>query len=231
MNDKPSVLLSAQNLTKSYALGKQSVTIFTDLSADIYEGDHVAIMGASGSGKSTLLTLLAALDKPDSGQIRLNDQDITAFNEDQLARLRRTDFGFVFQSFHLIPSLSALENVMFPLELLGTPSTEAKQKALAMLERVNLSHRASSFPYQLSGGERQRTAIARALIHEPKILFADEPTGNLDEENSAQVLELLLNLRAEFGSALVVVTHERDIAQRADRILVLEHGTLRSMDL
>lgn len=144
-----------------------------------------------------------------------------------MALLRRQDFGFIFQSFHLIPSLNALENVMFPLELLGTPTPTAKEKSMAMLKRVNLDHRAQSFPYQLSGGERQRTAIARALIHRPPVLFADEPTGNLDEENSEQVLSLLLDLRQEFGSALVVVTHENEVAQKADRILVLEHGIIK----
>ena len=221
-------LLAAKNLAKSYWLNQKEITIFSHLSLDIYAREHVAIMGASGSGKSTLLTLLAALDKPDSGEILLNKKDITKFSEDELAALRRTDFGFVFQSFHLIPSLSTLENIMFPLELLGTNSAEAKKQALEMLERVNLGHRANSFPYQLSGGEKQRTAIARALIHKPKILFADEPTGNLDEENSDQVLSLLLDLQKEFGSTLVVITHEMKVAQKSDRILVLENGQIKS---
>ena len=221
-------LLAAKNLAKSYWLNQKEITIFSHLSLDIYAGEHVAIMSASGSGKSTLLTLLAALDKPDSGEILLNKKDITKFSEDELAALRRTDFGFVFQSFHLIPSLSTLENIMFPLELLGTNSAEAKKQALEMLKRVNLGHRADSFPYQLSGGEKQRTAIARALIHKPKILFADEPTGNLDEENSDQVLSLLLDLQKEFGSTLVVITHEMKVAQKSDRILVLENGQIKS---
>lgn len=226
MAHKKDILLAAKNLKKSYVLDNRSVPIFADLSVDIYAGDHVAIMGASGSGKSTLLTLLAGLDKPDSGQILLAGDNITKKTEDQLAKMRRTDFGFIFQSFHLIPSLSTLENVMFPLELLGVSTAKAKTKAREMLARVNLEHRLNSFPYQLSGGERQRTAIARALIHEPKVLFADEPTGNLDEDNSDQVLALLLKLREEVGSALVVVTHELDIAKKADRILTLEHGII-----
>ena len=226
MNKQKTILVSAQNLAKSYNLNNEVITIFEDLSLDIYTGSHIAIMGNSGSGKSTLLTLLAALDKPDSGKILFNDKDITNFSEDQIAHLRRTDFGFVFQSFHLIPSLTALENVMFPLELIDTPSDKAREKAMEMLKKVKIDHRANNLPHQLSGGERQRTAIARALIHNPKIIFADEPTGNLDEENSEQVLELLLQLRKEFGTTLVIVTHEMDIAKKADQILFLEHGQI-----
>jgi len=225
MHSKKS-LLSAQSLTKSYTLNTEKISILQDLSLDIPTGAHIAITGSSGSGKSTLLTLLAALDKPDEGKILFDGKDITKFSERQIADLRRNDFGFVFQSFHLIPSLTALENVMFPLELIGKSAAEAKQKALEMLEKVNLAHRKNNFPHQLSGGEKQRVAISRALIHKPKILFADEPTGNLDAENSKQVLDILLQLQKEFGTALVVVTHESSVAKLADKTFVLKNGVL-----
>lgn len=226
MSKPKKILLSAKNVQKSYSIGGKSISILKKVSLDVSEGDHIAIMGASGSGKSTLLTLLAALEKPDEGSIFFKNENITKFSETALAELRRTDFGFVFQSFYLIPSLTALENVMFPLELLWKDSVKARKEALKLLERVNLLERVSSFPHQLSGGEMQRVAIARALIHQPKILFADEPTGNLDEKNSKQVLKLLLDLQKELGSALIIVTHELEISQLADRVLTLENGHL-----
>lgn len=231
MNDSKLALLSAQNISKSYQIGKEKIHIFDNFSLDIRPREHVSIMGSSGSGKSTLLTLLAGLDFPDSGKILFDKKDITQFSENELASLRRADFGFVFQSFHLMPSLSVIENVRFPLELSGMDPKTIELQALEMLERIGLSHRAQSFPYQLSGGEKQRTAIARALIHQPKILFADEPTGNLDEENSDQVLKLLIGLQKEFGTTLIVVTHEVDIARLADRTLFLEHGKLKNLQL
>lgn len=227
MKPEKNNLLRAQSISKSYRLERTTIPIFKDLSIDIAPKDHVTIMGVSGSGKSTLLTILAGLDSPSEGTLWFDGQDITNWNENQLAALRKSDFGFIFQSFHLIPSLSTLENVMFPLQLQGVKVKESEKKALSMLKKVGIDHRASSFPYQLSGGERQRTAIARALIHNPKILFADEPTGNLDEKNSDEVLKLLLELKKEFGTALVVVTHEDNIAAESDRILIMEKGHLR----
>lgn len=228
MKPEKQSLLSAKSIAKSYELERKTLPIFKDLSIDIYPKDHLTIMGVSGSGKSTLLTILAGLDSPSEGTLWFDGQDITHWDENQLAALRKSDFGFIFQSFHLIPSLSTLENVMFPLQLQGVRVKEAEKKALAMLKRVNMDHRASSFPYQLSGGERQRTAIARALVHNPRIIFADEPTGNLDEKNSDEVLKLLLELKKEFGTALVVVTHENNIAAHSDKIFIMEKGHLRN---
>lgn len=226
MKSQKNSILSAQSLCKSYRLNDENVSILHDLSLDVPAGAHVSITGSSGSGKSTLLTLLAALDTPDSGKILFDGKDITQFSETQIAQLRRHDFGFVFQSFHLIPSLTALENVMFPLELLGKSPADAQKEAIEMLEKVNLAHRKDNFPHQLSGGEKQRVAISRALIHKPKILFADEPTGNLDDENSKQVLDILLQLQKEFGTTLIVVTHEADVAALADTSFVLNNGVL-----
>lgn len=219
-------ILKATNLKKSYHIGGKPIAVLEGVEMTINPGDHIAITGSSGSGKSTLLTLLAGMDKPDHGEIIFDGQDITKFSEVEISKLRRFDFGFVFQSFHLVPSLSALENVMFPLELTGLKFNRAYELATKMIQRVGLGRRINSFPHQLSGGEKQRVAIARALVHQPRILFADEPTGNLDEVNSQQVMKLLLELQKEMGSALIVVTHELEIAEQADRILRLERGKI-----
>jgi putative ABC transport system ATP-binding protein len=182
------------------------------------------VQGESGSGKSTLLSVLSGLDSIDSGRVLIEGQDITNLHEDELAPLRNTFFGFVFQSFHLVPSLTALENVMFPAELRKDP--QAQEKAGRLLARVGLSDRARSFPHQLSGGEKQRCAICRALINDPRIIFADEPTGNLDSMNGAAVLELLLELHRERGTTLVLVTHSREIAGKAERVVTLRDGRI-----
>jgi len=184
----------------------------------------VAIVGASGAGKSTLLALLAGLDLPTSGQVTLDGQDLTRLDEDGRAALRAQRVGFVFQSFHLIPSLTALENVMLPLELAG--DRQARAAALTVLERVGLAERAKHYPRQLSGGERQRVAIARAFVGRPLILFADEPTGNLDATTGERVANLLFDLNAEHGTTLVLVTHDQVLASRCDRTVRLDAGRL-----
>jgi ABC-type lipoprotein export system ATPase subunit len=220
------ILLSAQSISKNYASNGIKTDIISDISLQIRDGDHISIMGASGSGKSTLLSLLAGFDKPSTGQIFFEDQEITHFTETQHAQLRRDEFGFVFQSFYLLPSLTAIENILFPLELQKVGKKQALAQAQSMLEKVGLSHRANNLPHQLSGGERQRVALSRALIHQPKILFADEPTGNLDEKNSEQVLSLLLSLKKDLGTALVMVTHEKSIADLGQTTYRLEYGQL-----
>ena len=217
-------MIEAHNLSKYYAIDNQSIPVLDDVSFTISRGEFVVLEGQSGSGKSTLLTLLAGLDKPTSGRVLIETQDITDLTEDALAPLRNTTFGFVFQAFHLVPSLTALENVMFPAELLK--DRQARDKAHALLARVGLQDRHQSLPHQLSGGEKQRCAMCRALINNPKILFADEPTGNLDSTNSQALLDLLLDLHAERGTTLLLATHSRDISQLANRTITLKDGAI-----
>jgi putative ABC transport system ATP-binding protein len=194
------------------------------VSLDVGRGEFLVITGASGSGKTTLITLLSGLDRPDAGTVTLDGRELTALSEEQLAPVRNAAIGFVFQSYHLIPSLSALENVMFPAELRG--DAQARAKAEALLAKAGVAGRAASFPRQLSGGEKQRVAICRALVNEPAIVFADEPTGNLDSASGHAVMELMLGLQRERGTALVMVTHSADIAARADRVVTLVDGRI-----
>ncbi len=217
------ILLSARALNKSFQLNKRRIPVLKDVEVDVRAGEFVAIMGRSGSGKSTLLSLLAGLDSPDSGQVMLGEAEISAMNEEQLARIRRERIGFVFQSFHLIPTLTVRENIRFPLQLAGQND---EKRIDDLLERTGLSERADSMPNQLSGGEKQRTAMARALVIQPDILFADEPTGNLDEDNAEQVMALLIDLQQRYHTALVIVTHDPDIAERADRLITLVNGEI-----
>ncbi len=219
-------ILEAQGVTKTYIIGDNKIQVLDDVSLAIPPGEFVAVMGSSGSGKSTLLSLLSGLDSPTTGRIVVAEQDITDLSEDQLAPLRNETIGFVFQSFHLVPSLSALENIMFPAELRG--DKDAQKKGEQLLKRVGLQGRSNNFPHQLSGGEKQRVAICRALINNPKILFADEPTGNLDSKNGDAILELLLELHQERQTTLVLVTHSEELASRADRIVTLQDGRVVS---
>lgn len=200
------------------------MTIVHDVSLDIAAGESVAVVGASGAGKSTLLALLAGLDAPTSGRIWLAGADLTALNEDGRARLRAQRVGFVFQAFHLVPALTALENTMLPLELAGR--TDARSAALAALDRVGLAKRVGHYPRQLSGGEQQRVALARAFVTSPAVLFADEPTGNLDTSTGARVGALLFELNAQTQTTLVLVTHEAKLAARCQRTLQMEAGRL-----
>jgi putative ABC transport system ATP-binding protein len=217
-------ILEARNVSKSYSIDGRPITVLDDVSLAVATGEFLVVRGASGSGKSTLLAILSGLDRPDLGRIVMEGKDITELSEDDLAPLRNRSFGFVFQAFHLIPSLSVLENVMFPAELYGDCHAEAKAQAL--LDRVGLSQRTLSLPHQLSGGEKQRCAICRALINEPRLVFADEPTGNLDSANGDAVLKLLLELRRERRTTLLLVTHSVEIASLADRVVTLRDGRI-----
>jgi len=215
-------ILQTHDVTKKYRIGNRDMTVLDKISLEVAEGEFLVVKGESGSGKSTLLTILSGLDRPDQGRVFIEGRDITDLTEDALAPLRNSTFGFVFQSFHLVPSLTALENVMFPAELRG--DSGARAKAEALLERVGLSQRMTNFPHQLSGGEKQRCAICRALINQPRIIFADEPTGNLDSVNGAAILQLLLELQRERSTTLLLVTHSPEISQSADRVLTLKDG-------
>lgn len=218
------IVLKAQDLTRKVSSPGGSLTIVDDVSLQIAAGESVALVGASGAGKSTLLALLAGLDLPTSGQVWIDGTEITALDEDARAQLRAERVGFVFQAFHLLPALTALENVMLPLELAG--HADASAVALAMLQRVGLGERAGHYPRQLSGGEQQRVALARATVTRPPVLFADEPTGNLDTVTGEAICQLLFELNAETGTTLVLVTHDTKLAARCQRVLTLRAGRL-----
>ncbi|HEX2190459.1 MAG TPA: ABC transporter ATP-binding protein [Longimicrobiaceae bacterium] len=219
-------MLIVQDLQKSYRSGGRELTVLRDVSFTVSPGEFVAVVGPSGSGKTTLLGLMAGLDRPSRGSVRLEGTDLAALSEDERARLRRERIGFVFQSFQLIPTLTASENVRVPLELGGRDGAE--QRAAELLERVGLGGRGHHYPAQLSGGEQQRVAVARAFVHSPGILFADEPTGNLDAATGHRIVELLTELNRERGTTLVLVTHDPDLAARAGRIIRLADGRVVS---
>lgn len=218
------IILTAQNLGKVVQTQDEQLTILEDISFRVAAGEAIAIVGASGSGKSTLLGLLAGLDLPTSGTVLIEGQDIFSADEDARARVRGEKMGFVFQSFLLLPSLTAIENVMLPLELAGR--RDAEDSARALLDRVGLGHRLTHYPKSLSGGEQQRVALARAFAPGPRILLADEPTGNLDAHTGAQIIELLFEMNAELGTTLVLVTHDPALAQRCARRLTLSAGRM-----
>jgi putative ABC transport system ATP-binding protein len=220
------VMLVARHLTKQYRSGEHELTVLRDVNFSLPQGAFVAIVGPSGSGKTTLLGLLAGLDTPSSGSVLLDDQDFSGMDEDARARLRGEKVGFVFQSFQLIPTLTALENVQVPLELRGDDGAEAR--ATELLRRVGLGDRLDHFPTQLSGGEQQRVAIARAFSNSPRILFADEPTGNLDSDTGSRIVELLEALNRESNVTVVLVTHDASLAARAQRIIRLSDGRVVS---
>ena len=221
-----SEILVAEGVSKAYSRGGRSIKVLNEVSLAVAPGEFVVVAGSSGSGKTTLLSILSGLDAPSSGRVIACGHDITGLSEDQLAPLRNRLIGFVFQAFHLIPSLNALENVMFPAEL--GKDRQARAKALELLERVGLSERGANFPEQLSGGEQQRVAICRAVINDPALLFADEPTGNLDSRNSEGIVELLLDLHRRKGTTLVMATHSSALAARADRVIRLHDGSVSS---
>ena len=220
-------MLVARGLTKEYRSGTQSLTVLSDVSFDIDKGAFVSIVGPSGSGKTTLLGLLAGLDTPSSGTVTLDGTDLGSLNEDKRAALRGEKVGFVFQSFQLIPTLTALENVQVPLELTGSmPIAEASSRARDLLGRVGLGDRTHHFPQQLSGGEQQRVALARAFVNTPRILFADEPTGNLDGATGDRIVDLLESLNRESGCTIVLVTHDAALARRTERTIRLRDGVI-----
>jgi len=219
-------MIVVRNLVKTIRNGASTVEIFRDISFDIPDRQFVAIMGPSGSGKSTLLGLLAGLDWPTSGSIEIDGADITRLSEDKMAVLRGRKLGFVFQAYHLVPTLTALENVMLPMELLGDTIAAARPRAEYLLGSVGLLERRTHYPTQLSGGEQQRVALARAFMMKPAVLFADEPTGNLDSANGQHILELLLRLNSDEGATLVLVTHDQSLASHAQRHIFLADGRI-----
>lgn len=222
-------MIELNNVTKTVRSGTEDLTILDDVSFDIPSGQFVAVTGASGSGKSTLLGLIAGLDAPTSGKIVVDGDDVTTASEDGLARIRSEKIGFVFQSFHLIPSLTAFENILIPMELLGVDNV--RDRASRLLDAVDLANRGHHYPSELSGGEQQRVAIARAFANRPKILLADEPTGNLDSKNGGHIFDLMKNLHAENNVTLVLVTHDPALAEQAQRRIVLADGKVISDEL
>jgi putative ABC transport system ATP-binding protein len=217
-------MIRLNNVSKIVRSGSEELTILHPLYLTIPAGQFVAVVGPSGSGKSTLLSLVAGLDYPTTGDIRLAGEYITQMREDELARLRRAKVGFIFQSFHLIPSLTAYENILVPMEIAKLP--KARERAQFLLDEVGLHERGHHYPSQLSGGEQQRVAIARAFSNAPAILLADEPTGNLDSKNGAHIFELLVKLNRDHGTTLLLVTHDHVLAERADRVISLSEGRI-----
>lgn len=220
------VVLAAKSISKQVSSPEGSLTILSDVSFRIEAGESVAVVGPSGAGKSTLLALLAGLDLPTQGHVELNGENLGKLDEDGRAMIRAKSVGFVFQSFHLVPSLNALENVMLPLELAGV--RDARKLSLEIIEQVGLGDRWRHYPAQLSGGEKQRVAIARAFAIEPAVLFADEPTGNLDSRTGSNIMQLMFDLNRESSTTLILVTHDHSLAKRCDRLLSLDAGRLVS---
>jgi putative ABC transport system ATP-binding protein len=224
-NGETMTILRAEQVTKTFTIGNRAINVLEDVSLKVEPEEFLVIKGSSGSGKTTLLTLLSGLDRPTVGRVYIEDRDITDMTEDTLAAFRNRDIGYVFQSFHLVPGLTALENVMFPAELGG--DRNAGEKAERLMDRVGLGQRRYNYSHQLSGGEKQRVAICRALVNDPKVIFADEPTGNLDSENGRAILDLLLQAKKESRTTLVLVTHSPEVAGRADRIITLVDGRIK----
>ncbi|OBX24081.1 MULTISPECIES: ABC transporter ATP-binding protein [Bizionia] len=219
-----SKILKITGLEKTYTSGNKQLTVLHDISFEVEKGQTFSIVGPSGSGKTTLLGICAGLDQPNAGTVELCGQDLSSLNEDERAQLRNKEVGFIFQNFQLLPTLTALENVSVPLELQG--SKEATTKSMTLLEKVGLGDRVHHYPSQLSGGEQQRVALARAFANSPTILFADEPTGNLDDETGEKVIQLLLDLNKENGTTLVIISHDLELANRTQQILRLKGGKI-----
>ncbi|TXE20357.1 ABC transporter ATP-binding protein [Psychroserpens burtonensis] len=217
-------ILKITGLEKTYSSGNKQLTVLQNISFDVDRGQTFSIVGPSGSGKTTLLGLCAGLDEPSAGQIELCGQDLSTLNEDQRAQLRNKEVGFIFQNFQLLPTLTALENVSVPLELQG--AKDAEKRSMVLLEKVGLADRSHHYPSQLSGGEQQRVALARAFANQPSILFADEPTGNLDEDTGEKVIKLLFDLNKEAGTTLIIISHDLELANRTQQILRLKGGQI-----
>lgn len=228
--DQRDTILEGINITKTYPArtGEGALTVLDEVSISIGRGSVVSVVGASGSGKSTLLHVLGGLNRPDSGAITWNGQNIYSMGDDELAGFRNRQLGFVFQFHHLLPEFTALENVMMPALIAGSDFSDAKQRAMALLDRFDISMRSEHRPAQLSGGEQQRVAMARALMNNPKVILADEPTGNLDEKNTEILLSMLFRLRSEEKVSILLITHEKDIAKRSDIVYTLSQGKLHT---
>lgn len=223
-------MISAKNITKTYKMGKVSFTALNDVSIKIEDGESIAILGKSGSGKSTLMHTLAALDRPDSGQIIFNDKNIWEMKGKQLNKFRNENVGFIFQSFFMFNNESVYDNVAFPLVLLGTPAKIIKERVMEMLELVEMADKVKNKGNELSGGQKQRVCIARALINKPQVVFADEPTGNLDTATGSKIEEILFQLNEELNTTLVIVTHDEDLAEKCDREIELIDGRIVDED-
>ena len=221
------ILLSARSLTKSYVMGNRTLEVLRGVSLDVTRGEFLAMRGASGAGKSTLLHLLGGLDSPNTGEILFAGKNLAALSNGELASLRNAKIGFVFQAYHLLPELDALENVCLPARMARMPAAQAEARGRDLLARVGLKDRVEHRPYELSGGEQQRVAIARALINEPDLILADEPTGNLDSHTGDEIIELLCSLRAERNATLVIATHGERVAQLAPKVIVLVDGQIK----
>jgi len=221
-------LLSARAATKSYAMGKRSLEVLRGVSLDVATGDFLALRGASGAGKSTLLHLFGGLDSPNSGEIWFAGKNLAKLPESEIVGLRNTRIGFIFQAYHLLPELDALENVCLPARIARLPSREAEKRGRELLGRVGLGARMDHKPYELSGGEQQRVAIARALMNEPELILADEPTGNLDSHSGTEIIDLLVNLRAERNATLIIATHDDSVAARAPKAVHLVDGMVEA---
>lgn len=222
--------IKLHNISKHYREGEQQQIILDNINVTIEKGQVVALIGPSGSGKTTLLNLIAGIDVPDDGELLMTDEnesiDISVMNDEQKTLFRRHSIGFIFQFFNLIPTLTVLENIQFPLELCNKLDDSAANTITRLLQKLSIEHKQHQYPERLSGGEQQRVAIARAIIHQPKLLLADEPTGNLDDETGRQVMDVLLELAKEFQMTMLIVTHNQDVANQADRILSLKNGHL-----
>ena len=228
MSNKP--IIQLKQLTKSYQEGSKRRLVLNELDLSVAEGQMYVLLGRSGSGKSTMLNLLSGIDQPDRGQVIIDGTDISKMNEKDRTKYRRNNIGFIFQSFNLISTLTASENVVLPLSLKGDDPAESEQKAQFFLDQVGLGERGGSYPDRLSGGEQQRVAIARALAHEPKFILADEPTGNLDYKTGSMVLKMLSDLVRENGRTMIIATHDREMGQIANQVLELREGSLHTMN-
>uniref|UniRef100_A0A7C4CCS0 ABC transporter ATP-binding protein n=1 Tax=Fervidobacterium thailandense TaxID=1008305 RepID=A0A7C4CCS0_9BACT len=223
-------MVIAENISKIYGSGNSKVIALDGVNLEIFAGEIVAILGPSGSGKTTLLNILAGLDLPTSGRVFIENKDITSMSEEERTRFRGKNMGFIFQFFNLVPVLTAVENVELPLLLNGVDYSTARKRALELLERMNVAHRKDAYPSQLSGGEQQRVSIARALATNPKIIWADEPTGALDEKNGEQIKRLIVELNREYGTTFVIVTHDLNVARIANRIIRMNSGKIVSIE-
>ncbi|MSU60213.1 MAG: ABC transporter ATP-binding protein [Pedosphaera sp.] len=223
-------LLSAKAVTKSYPMGKRTLEVLRGVSLDVTRGEFLALRGASGAGKSTLLHLFGGLDSPNAGEIWFGGQNIAHLDERALTVLRNRHVGFIFQAYHLLPELDALENVCLPARMARTPAADAEKRGRELLVRVGLAERMDHKPYELSGGEQQRVAIARALINQPELILADEPTGNLDSHSGGEIIDLLVGLRNERNTTLIIATHDADVAARAPKVVELVDGQIKRSD-